>query len=240
MHKKLTLACLALVAFAALAVAPASSSAASAKICETTANEECHAILVGSKIRTHLVPGTSSTLYTPAGNVICNQAVLTGTVTKNEEAVSEGTIETAEFTGSGEVTATGGKCTSPFGQVTATTNVGNGTPWCVKAIAGEAMEVKVRGGSCANAERSITFVFDLPGGVVCKYSREAAKTVIGNYTTDTSPENSDLVIHIPRSATNSNFTKEEGGFLCPNSGELEVSFTLETDASPATEPLYIK
>jgi len=236
MHTKLALAGMALVAFAALAVAPASSMASSAKICETTVNGECHAVAVGAKVRDHILPGTVVKLFTPLGTVECTAASTTGTVVKNEEAVSEGTMETATFTGTGE----GGKCTSPFGQFQWTTNVGNGVPYCIKFIAGVNDEVQIRGNSCANAARSLTFVFDLAGGVVCKYNRAAGSPIIGKFTTDTSPETSDLVVHIPRSETGSKFTKEEGGILCPSSGETEVSATFETDASPSTEPLYIK
>jgi len=234
MHKKLALACMALAAVAALA-APAASSAASAKICETS-GETCTAIAVGSKIRDHIVPGTLVNVFTPSGTITCSEALTTGVVTKNEEAVSEATIETASITGTGE----GGKCTGPFGNFQWTTNVGNGVPYCLKNIAGEAMETQIRGNSCTNAARSLTFVWDLEGGVSCKYSRSVESGPLkGKYTTDTAPENSDLVVHIPRSATGSKFTKEEGGILCPASLELELSLTFETDVV-GTSPLYIK
>jgi len=236
MYKKLMLACAALAAFAALAVVPASASAANAQVCETE-GALCNPVLVNSVLRTHIVAGTISKLFTPLGTVECNSVLLTGPVVQNTETISEGTINTADFTGTGE----GGKCTSPFGQVTPTTNVGaSGVPFCLKLTAGVNDVAEVNGNSCGLAAHAITFVFDLPGEVICKYSRSTeAGPIIGKFTTDTAPENSDLVIHVPRSESGSKFTKEEGGILCPSKGELEVSVTLETDVA-GTSPVYVK
>ena len=232
MYKKLIAACMALAALAAFAAMPAISSAA--ELGETTTGGVFSKIEPPKPIRAHNV-GVAKMFLSTGGVVECSNDSLTGTLTKNNGTEVEGTVETASYKG----TESEERCVSPLGATKVTTNVGNGTPWCVKALPGEAMEVQVRGNSCANKARSLTFVFDV-AGLECKYERTTATgPVKGTFTTDTAPENSDAIIHIPRSATGSKFVGEkENSFFCPASGELEQSFTLETDATPETEPLY--
>lgn len=232
MSKKLITACMALAAFAAFVVMPAAASA-SPRLCETTVNGECHNVGTGVKIRAHNV-GVAKMFLSTGGTVECSNDSLTGTLTKNNGTEVEGTIETASYKG----TESEERCVSSLGPTKVTTNVGNGTPWCVKALPGAAMEAQVRGNSCANAARSITFVFDV-AGLECKYERSTTTgPVKGTYTTDTAPESTDAQIHIPRSATGSKFVLHVSNIFCPASGELEQTFTLETDVE-GTSPLYI-
>ena len=93
-------------------------------------------------------------------------------------------------------------------------------------------EFQVRGGLCSEAAREIRFILDSTTAGECTYGRTAA--IVGKYKTDTLvDENSDAIMTI----TTQEFTKKAGGILCPSIGRLDMSFTLETDKSPA-EPLY--
>jgi hypothetical protein len=223
MGKKLISACMALAAFAAFAVMPATSSALT--VTEPT----------GTALVTPVnVLGTNvgnSNLFTSIGTVECSTDALTGSLTNNNAATIKGTITSASFKG----TASEERCTGPLGATTVITTEGNGVPWCVEAKeSGDVAEI--RGNSCANASRPITFVLK-GAGLTCRYTR--TESVKGTFTTDTpAGSTQDLVIHIPRSATGSNFTREEvSTFGCPASGEFEASFTLETDEA-TVKPLY--
>jgi len=69
----------------------------------------------------------------------------------------------------------------------------------------------------------------------CKYNRTAAAE--GTITTDEAAGTSEDA-EITFSTVE--WTKEEGGILCPSAGRLDMTFTLETDKTEATEPLYVK
>jgi hypothetical protein len=224
MSKKLMTGLLALVAFAAMAL-PAVASA-SPEIGETSGG-------VFTKLATGVaIRGTNvgETLMTDAsGNVLvrCTTAQMDGTLSKNSGTEIEGTINTATFTGTG----TGGACTGFFGSnATITTNVGNGTPWCL-SVGGKlaADTFSLRGNSCANASRSITFVLDTSFGQ-CKYERTSAVT--GTIVTDVSGQEATAT------ATKQEFPAEAGNpFGCPSVGNLDMTFKLETTNGTA---LYIK
>jgi len=242
MSKKLTLACMALVAFAAFAL-PATASA-SPRLCETIENT-CvgHTLATGVKIHAHNV---GNTLMTNGGAtlVTCTAATMTGTLTRNDATAVEGTIEKATFTGTGA----GGKCTSALaGDTTVTTKPSegeaawNGLPWCVKA-SGAADTFTVRGGACSEASRAITFVLHTSNIGTCRYTRSTA--VEGTLTTHTS-SSEDAVLTVSGTGeegiTKTKFTKEAGsGVLCPETGTLDMSFTMTTDNEPTFTTLYIE
>jgi len=225
MTKKLMTGLLALVALAALAL-PAAASA-SPEIGETSGGVFTK-LATGSSIR-----GTNvgETLMTDAsGNVLvrCTTAQMDGTLNTNSGTLIEGTINTATFSGTG----TGGACTATFGNSTITTAAAgsNGTPWCL-SVGGKlaADTFSLRGNSCANASRSITFVLDTSFGT-CKYERTAAVT--GSIVTDTSGQQAQAT------ATKQEFPAETGNpFTCPTVGFLDMTFNLETTDGTA---LYIK
>jgi hypothetical protein len=150
----------------------------------------------------------------------------------------EGNVETAAFSGTGA----SGDCTSnglgDFKVTTAPAN-GQGTPWCMKAIPGAAMELQVRGGKCNEAARKITFILDSTSlGLECKYERSTATgPVKGTYNTDI--ETTEDALGTLSGGANATFVREESSIFCPEKGELDMTFTLETD-STTTEPLYIK
>jgi hypothetical protein len=225
MSKKLMTGLLALVALAAMAL-PAVASA-SPEIGETSGG-------VFTKLATGVsIRGTNvgETLMTDAsGNVLvrCTTAQMDGTLNTNSGTLIEGTINSATFTGTGS----GGACTGFFGSnATITTNVGNGTPWCLSAGGKLPPDTfSLRGDSCANTPgRSITFVLDTSFGQ-CKYERSSAVT--GTFVTDVKEEQATAT------ATKQEFPAEAGNpFGCPGAGYLDMTFKLETTTGV---PLYIR
>jgi len=262
MSKKLITACLgvlALAAFAlpanALAVSATlthpTGTALAPKFDEAGKSKNCAeggTCLTGTNIGAIIFKNDAgtSTLFE------CTSAVLTGALTKNSGGHIEGDITTATFAGNGTEFNGMKECPSGLiGPFTPTTNgthakftggakekvdgedVENGTPWCVTA-GGElpANTFSVRGGTCSEAARPITFVLDATGAGECKYTRSTAIT--GTYTTDTS---GDAIATISPNAT-STFAKEAGGVLCQSAFTFSMQFTLETDTSPAS-PVWI-
>jgi hypothetical protein len=227
MSKKLILACMALIAFAAMAL-PAIASA-TPRLCETNGSV-CETLATGVKIRAHNVGPIN---FTSGGTTLyeCSTATLTGTLTQNTAEGVKWDVETAEITGA----EAGGKCKSGFGGPTSfDTNIGNGVPWCMTA-SGATDTVSVRGNSCTAEVRSITFVLTTTNIGTCKYSRAAAFS--GSITTHTS-SSEDAVLTLAPAGTE--FTKEEGSILCPASAGLEMKFTLTTDNSPTFTTLYFE
>jgi hypothetical protein len=234
MSKKLITACMALFALAAF-ILPAAASA-SPVITHPT----------GSR----LDPGTGSctsvsgTICITATNVgefkfrdtsntntlmSCPTASMTAYLTENSGTSFKANIHTTSFSGTGA----GGRCTDSFGAAFfLDTNIGNGTPWCLQS--GSEDRFTMRGNECSKESRSITFV--LTDSVVgsCKYNRTAA--VSGTFTTHST---GDAILTVAASTTGSAFAKEEGSVLCPASELLEMKFTLETDTTAASDPLYI-
>jgi hypothetical protein len=236
MSKKLITACLGVLALAAFML-PASASAnpilthptgttlnPATGSCTGVSGTVC--ITATSTAVVKLWP-TSGDTGTPLTE--CTSAVLTGYLTSNGKANPiKGSIHTANFTGTG----VNGECTSTFGGITVDTNVGNGVPWCIESIA-TTDEFQVRGNSCANEARSITFVLTSTTVGSCKYSR--APAVKGTFTTHST---GDAILTVNPTA-NASFTKEEGGIFCPSSGTLDMSMTLETDTTTSADPMYI-
>jgi hypothetical protein len=213
MSKKITMICAALAAFMAFAVLPAVASA-SPEVTFPTGTR----LAVPAKIHAHNVGNTKMT--TSSGNIECTTATMTGTLTVNNGSQIEGDVETASFTGGGS----GSNCTGPLGDVQVTVT---SLPWCVRSTAG-ANEFEVRGGNCNETSRALTFTLDT-GGLTCAYSKA---NVTGTFATH--PEDAKLTV------SEQNFTKSSGSFLCPGSGKLDMTFTLENDgANPESETLYI-
>lgn len=235
MSKKLITACMGLMALAAF-ILPASASASpvithptgttlslSGKSCTGVSNTVC--------IKAHNVGVTK--MKDTSGNTLteCTTATMTGYLTKNNDLEIEADIHSTSFTGTGS----NGECTSTFGGITVDTNIGEGTPWCIKASNTlEANQFQVVGGNCGTP-KEITFVLTSTTVGTCKYTRETKTNPIkGTYTTHST---GDAILTLAAGA-NTSFSKEEGGIFCPSEGTLEMSFTLETD-NAAGETLYI-
>lgn len=236
MGKKLITACLGLVALAAFAL-PASASAV--QIGETSAGTFT-ALANGSAITGTNVGNAK--FVNPSLGVIseCSKVVITGDLHSNGPEVIEATVTTATFSGAGAVFDGMNECVgeSALGSLTPTTNgttdeksVPSGTPWCVKTVKGTD-EFEVTGGACTTEPRAITFILSTTLAGECKYTR--TEPVKGTFTTDKVSEDAVLTV---KSGATSTFTKHGGGFFCPGTGSLEMSFTLETENGTA---LYIK
>jgi hypothetical protein len=223
MHKKIIGACLALAAFAAFAVLPAVASA-SPELTHPTGKT----VPVGTKILGTLVGGTS-TLTDTSGNplVHCTTATMTGEVTQNSGTSIQGKITSAIFGGTGpqEAMEPHPECTGTFGNASVTALVSSAAPWCLKSTGGDGFSVS--GGACPGGG-AIKFILKSTTVGECEY--ESTKAVTGTFATHPT----DAVLTV----TESGFTKIRGGFFCPSSGKLDMSFTLETH-SPTVEPIYI-
>jgi len=267
MSKKLITACLGLVALAAFALPSAASAAGptvthptgtslnpTGKKCTTTENAIC---ITATNIGTTKLMTDPPNEEKPTPLVECSKAVMTGSLIKNSGGIVEGNIHTATFEGGG----TGGKInnmeeckgsivdagvtsngTDPVGTKTDNEDVAGGTPWCLRAEGAE-NKFTIRGGTCSEVAKPLTFILDMTfsKGVIteCKYEKAAAVT--GTFTTDTT---GDAILSVkpgitPTEKAMTTFSREAGGsILCPATGTLEMSFTLETD-SITSEPLYM-
>ena len=227
MRRKLHTPLLVLVALAAFALPAVASAATNPEITHPTGTR----LATGTKIKMTSVGVEKWTAPGGATLVECSSSTMTGTLVRNNGTETEITIESTSFSG----TAAGGACTSTFGNITVDTNIGNGTPWCVRSTSTmNADEFQIRGNACNLASRSITYVLTSTTAGTCKYNR--ATPDVGTYKTDTSPDNSDAILSIG-SSVGSESTKSEGGFLCPSAMVRDWSYTLETDTA-TPEPLY--
>src|SRR4051812_48170001 len=154
MSKKLIVSCMTIAAFAAFGAA--SIASASPVLTHPTGT----AAPIGTKFT---ATNIGETVFTAGSTTwTCSKDLLTGTITRNNGTEIEGTIENASFKG----TETEERCAGSLGATKFTTSGGagfNGTPWCFKLETNAAKEdiLTIRGNSCANAARSITFAFDL-------------------------------------------------------------------------------
>jgi hypothetical protein len=248
MSKKLITAALALVALAAFAL-PASASAANDP--DLTCSKGGALCAVGTTIDATNI-GTAFFKDGEGKNVLseCSFATIKGTVRENSGTSVRADITTAAFEGTGGVFNGRKECTGTFGNFTVTTNgtdpvgtkidnedVANGTPYCLESNAEDAEDqFTIRGGTCSEPARAISFIFDVTGSFggsnfECTYSRTPA--LKGTYTTEAT---GDAILSLA-AGENTKFTKTGGGILCPGSGTLQMSFTLEKNGT--SEPLYI-
>jgi hypothetical protein len=249
MNKKLITACLGLAALAAFAL-PAIASASPVLTHPTgtvypasSPTETCEKSGKGCITATNV--GEAS-FFNAAGTMElakCTKAIMTGTVTKNTGTLIEVDVRTLTVEGTGALNDGMPECTGgPAGNFTVTTNgthegvkidegtVASGTPYCLKSAASD--KFTLRGGTCTQEARAITFITAATFPAECKYSRAAA--IEGSFTTH--PE--DAVLSVAPGA-GTTFTGEAGNsFICPVSTSLKMSLTLETDKAPA-EPMYI-
>ena len=206
----------ALVALAAMAL-PAVAFA-SPEIGETSGGVFTK-LATGSAIRGTNVGGIRLTDINGSPWLECSSAQFDGTLNTNSGTEIQITINSLAFAG----TDINGACTSTLGDILVTTGaaLSNGTPWCL-SVGGKlaADTFSLRGNSCANASRSITFVLDTSFGT-CKYERSSASA--GTFVTDTSGQQAAITL------TKQEFPAETGNpFTCPTVGFLDMTFNLET------------
>ncbi|HWC47332.1 MAG TPA: hypothetical protein VG448_00425 [Solirubrobacterales bacterium] len=228
MKGKLIAACMALAAFVAFAVVPATASAIELQAPTGTK------LAAGTLIKATNVGETLMKNDTGTETLIrCNKAEMTGELLTNGPATATGNITSNKFTG----TAASEDCTSSTGAgIKVTTGITGGLPYCMKTIELKD-EMEIRGGKCSETARSIKFTLDATGIGNCGY--ETAK-LIGSFVTDTSGQ--DLTATIT-AGSNSTFNRFESeglvSIFCPEHSTLEMTFTLEKDEATAN-PIYAK
>jgi hypothetical protein len=223
MAKKLIMSCMAIVAFAAF-VLPASAMALNDP---QLTDGSGGAVAKGSLIKAHNVGETI--FYNTAKTIkesVCNNVLLTGEVTSNGVGTGtvSGKITKANFAGTGPVHADNGlaECTGEIGNSYITVK---NLPMEVSSTPAMVTdEFQVTG----NAGAKIKFLIGSTLAGNCEY--EAAGPVKGDYTTGTSATN-DSTFKTRATEAGSGSKLIAGGFLCPSSGVLDMTFTMETDIS---------
>ncbi len=214
--KKLIAACMALAAFALPATASATNN--------PVLTQEGTAVAAGTTI-----VGTASTteFQTTAGStlVTCTSAKMSGPLLINSGGHIRGEITASEFSGSGSVNADNGlkECTGSFGNSYITPNL----PLCLESTTTMAEdEFQVSGGSCGTNGK-VKFVIGSTTAGACEY--ESTKPISGTFTTN----GSQATLTVNNTQAGSGSTKSSGGFLCPSSGMLKMTFALETAGGTA-------
>jgi len=231
MHNRIVAACVAVAAFAALAVIPSLASASpvvteSGARVKATTPDGVNTIIRGSTVGVQV-------LSTGLGNVNCEKSTIEGELVKNTGTDFTATLTTFDYSGDDPEEA---KCTTSIsdfagGKVTAKVEVE--TPaFCLHSVSGVDHvliygEVKTPVGKhCENTSDRTTIGFNLiftthTGGsfATCTYQRPVTEPLTASYTTTTGDT---LVM------TNQKFTKSAGGVLCPNTGEYTGTYTITT------------
>jgi hypothetical protein len=161
---------------------------------------------VGTKI---IATNTNNTIMTTsAGSIECTKAVLTGKVLVNSGSHIEGSLETASFKG----TESEERCSGPLGAVRVTVKK---LPYCLTAAAKPADVLTIKG-TCGTAN-GLEFTLDSALAGECTYTKASMESTI---TTGTG-----LPVHV----LEQEFVRSGGGFACPSSGKLDMTFDLYTD-----------
>ncbi len=222
MYKKLFMAFMALTALAAFAL-PATASATN-----DPQLTDANGTLIPAKAK---IVGTNvgeTTFTNTAGEplVHCTKAVMTGEVHRNSGGIVEGTITTTDFSGTGPVHADNNlnECTGSFGNayITVTPDL------CIRSTPGMATdEFQVTKGNCTTEEKNVEFVIGSTTIGACEY--QATGPIKGDYTTGAHD-----TLTVRHTQEGSGAKKVGGGFFCPASGMLKMTFTLETDINNET------
>jgi hypothetical protein len=226
MYKKIIISCMALVALAAFAL-PSAAAANDPQLTDGAGGS------VSGGVRSHDVP-SSTIFYNTAKTieqVVCPTARLTGEVTKNKESTLEISITRADVSGTGVAHIDNGlkECTGSFGSSYVTVK---NLPLTIKSTPGMANdEFQVTGPAGAN----VKLLIGSTTAGECEY--EGTNTFKGDYNTGTSPTN-DSIFTVRDTEAGSGSKLIRGGFLCPTSGVLHMSFTLETDTG-TTEGIWV-
>jgi hypothetical protein len=228
MYKKLIMACMAVAAFAAF-VLPASALAVNHPILKDAGGTVAVNSLVKATNFGETVfwnTGATTKMFT------CTKAVLTGKVLKNATGTVEGEITKADFSGTGAVHADNSlaECTGSFGNSYFTIK---NLPLTVRSNESMAEdELQITGPAAAN----VKFVFGSTTAGECEW--ESTSSLKGDFTTGTSAEK-DSLFTVRNTQAGSGLKLIRGGFLCPTSVQLGMTFTMETD-SEAVAPIWVE
>lgn len=230
MRTKLTMACMALAAFAAFVVLPATASATNDPLLTHPTGT---AIPVGSNIlATQVGVSKLTNTETNSTQLECTTAELTGTLLKNSGGTVEGEITATTFGGTGgqAVGEPHTECTGSFANASVTPKV----PMCIKSTPlMKTDEVQILGGKCGAAE-AVTFTIAPTGLAPCVYD-STTNALVATYKTH--PE--DGLVTVDNTVATNGFSKTSGSFFCPASSHLDLTVTLETDTNKSADPIYI-
>ncbi len=238
MHRKTIAIYAALVAFGALVIAPAASSAhvledTNGAATTTVAN---NALIVGYNEST-----AEPTILTAAGlEVKCQEATVTGSVHTNgvSDEIVRGTITHAWFEGTEAET----ECTSGLGRVKVTIpqltqKEPNGTSgkehWCIETAKGTD-NAKVSPAGCTESDvgKKFTFILDITGGITCGFQRE--KTINMDFKTNAATHKA-VTVTLTEEPEFTTDTVASHSIFCPASGKLkQFNFELFTDKDTTT------
>ena len=238
MYGKVTAICAALVAVAALMIAPSAVTAA-ATLQDTsggvTTKLEPGVKFTGYSLGTYVVKGAGLTME-------CNENIITGSVHKNDGTEFQLTVEDAWF--QSNLNASGTKCKSNLGEIMITIpKLTNGTlatsHWCIRN-APNTDNFELWGNNCTTevGTGEFTTILDTPAGE-CKYKRTTA--IKGTFTTETNGKHEAALFTMSNDAglEGIKFTRHEGAFICPVETLFSgLKFQLFTD--PGTSGTYVE
>jgi hypothetical protein len=211
MFKKLIMSCMAAAAFVAF-VLPATASALNDPQLTKSGGG------LASVGETVVGTGANTEFTTTAGGhqVTCSTAKLTGKVTKNSGSAVYGEIPkgSAIFSGTGPPHAHNGlpECTGTFGNAYITVT----TPLCLKADSALLTDEFIVTGCTSK----VKYIIGSTTAGNCEY--ETTGAVQGDYTTG----GAEAKLTVRNTSAGSGATKISGGFLCPSSGALKMTFGL--------------
>lgn len=217
MNRKLITVCFAVAALAVSALPATASAANDPQLTEAGVLVAAGASIVGTTSNPSLTSTSGASLLT------CSTAKATGKVLKNSGGTVEGEITTATYAGTGPVSADNNlpECTGSFGNVYITVT---NTPLCIKSTPTMAEdEGQVGGGGCGTFG-PVKFTIGSTTAGECKY--ETTSTLKGDFTTG----GTETRLTIRNTQAGSGVKLVSGGFLCPTSGMLAGSATLETES----------
>ncbi len=222
MTKKLMRVFAALAVFAAFVLPATASATNNPDLTEGVTRVPVGATVVKTATNAEFQTTASATLIT------CSKATMSGTVTANAGGTVEIEFTTAQFSGTGAVHSDNGltECTSTFGSGYVTwTNL----PLCWASTPVQSTDAfQTTSGSCpSNGKPKYRFGSTTAGE--CEY--EAGTAVTGTFTTN----GTQASLTVDNTQAGSGATKIGGGFLCPSSMKLKITYTLETaNGTPLT------
>jgi hypothetical protein len=216
MFKKLVLSCMGMMTFAAL-VLPATASATN----DPQLTEGGTLVPTGTTV---VFTATEAKHTNTEGNALftCSTAKLTGTVKANSGSKVEWEVPkgSAIFQGTGSVSPHNNlpECTGSFGNSYTTWT----TALCIRSDGTMATdEFQVNGGPCGTGGK-VKFILGSTTAGACEWESNGA--IKGTYTTG----GSEAKLTTLNTTAGSGMTRISGGFLCPSSLQLAMTFNLET------------
>ncbi|HWC47799.1 MAG TPA: hypothetical protein VG448_02850 [Solirubrobacterales bacterium] len=214
MSKKLITACLALVAFAAF-ILPASASAAN----DPQLTSSGSLVPAGTSIIGTL-SGGSVVFWNTATNIqqlVCSNFKLDGSVLRNSGSTVEVEVTSYGFWGTGAANVDNGlpECTGSFGNLFFTAR---NLPFLLKSLPTYNTDEVQLSAKIGN----IKFLLGSTTAGECEYETAAS------IKADTTTGGTEAQITTRDTAAGSGFKLIRGGFLCPESGMLLMTFNMET------------